>query len=65
MVLLEEIQVAVFTARYACGLLHKLEELAQTFSLPRLQAREANAHTGTSTSSYDALQREALHQILR
>src|SRR5258708_3305311 len=47
-----------------CGLLHKLEELAQTFSLPRLQASEANAHTGTSTSRYDAVQREALHPDL-
>src|SRR3984893_13725354 len=62
--LLQEIQVAVLTARYACGLLHKLEELAQTLSLRRLHASKANAHTGTSTSSYDAVQREALHPDL-
>src|ERR1700731_1115539 len=61
MVLLQEIQVAVFTTRFACGLLHKLEELTQTFSLRGLHAGEANAHTGTSTSSHDAVQREALH----
>ena len=57
-VLLQEIQVAVFTARYACGLLHEFEELVQTFSLRRLHASEANAHAGVSTSSHDAVQRE-------
>src|SRR4030081_2540355 len=46
------------------GLLHKLEELAQTFSLRGFHASEANAHTGASTSSYDAVQREALHPDL-
>src|ERR1700738_2642194 len=62
--LLQEIQVAVLTARYACGLLHKLEELAQTLSLRRLHAGPVNAHPGTSTSSYDAVQRETLHPDL-